>query len=204
MSNDALAPCYEWLERLVYGGALQRARLHGLATWRGDDPSKVLVLGDGDGRFLECALARWPAASFVSIDASAGMERLARRRGDPSRVRFVHRAIASGLAEIESNSADLVVSHFFLDCFEETSLRAWVPEIRRCLRPGRPWLVSEFDAVRWWQRAGLWVMYRFFRLTTETKACAFPTYRPLLRDEGWTCQESVRWWGGFLVSECWR
>ena len=57
MSYDTLAPYYRWLEGFTFGGVLQRARCAGLRWWKGESPRRVLLLGDGDGRFLREARA---------------------------------------------------------------------------------------------------------------------------------------------------
>lgn len=204
MSYDTLAPFYERLETWVFRGALQRARCEVLASWEGPGPREVLLLGEGDGRFLRAAVARWPEARFVVIDFSVGMRRQALRRVELPAVEWIAADVREGLVGRAAASADLVVSHFFLDCFSEATLRAWEPEVRRCLRPRGTWWISEFAADTRWQRLFLWVMYRCFRVATETEASAFPNYANLLDAEGWKREPRNAWWRGFIVAERWK
>ena len=42
---------------------------------------------------------------------------------------------------------DAVVTCFFLDCFQSSTLTDWVPHVRSALRPGGFWAVAEFCEV---------------------------------------------------------
>ena len=72
---DWLAPHYAWVETLTFGGRLHACRtalLGGVA-----DARRVLVLGEGDGRFLAAFLASNPVATVDVMDASPAMVRSA-------------------------------------------------------------------------------------------------------------------------------
>ena len=55
MGFNQLARPYRWLERAVFGGRLQRARCAHMQTFLAAE--SILLLGEGDGRFLEALLA---------------------------------------------------------------------------------------------------------------------------------------------------
>lgn len=129
---------------------------------------------------------------------------LARKRTDSSGVRFVRGDARVVLEELDSKSFDVIVSHFFLDCFALETLGELVPQIARCLRPGGHWFVSEFTAQTAWQRCVLWVMYRFFNLTTETEATLFPNYGDVMRSNGLEPARLGTWRAGFIVADDWR
>ena len=85
------------------------------------DARRVLVLGEGDGRFLAAFLAANRGAGVDVVDASAGMIALARRRvaGD-ERVRW---HLADGRRfEPPAAAFDLIVTNFWLDCFPAADL----------------------------------------------------------------------------------
>ena len=107
MSYDVLAPLYATLERLTFGRALQRARCAPLLAEV--TPSTVLVLGDGDGRFLEQAVGAWPRASFVVVDQSAAMLTMAKQRANRHDVRFLQADVRDGLGVLDSQVYDVVV-----------------------------------------------------------------------------------------------
>ena len=91
MNCDPLARWYRWLEYAGFGRALERTRLAFLDTTA--TATRVLVLGDGDGRFLRAFLKVNPRAEIDCVDSSAKMLALARQRvgaADAARVRFHH------------------------------------------------------------------------------------------------------------------
>ena len=74
-SFDLLAPAYQSLEQLAFGGLLhwcRTAHLARLAACR-----RALVLGDGDGRFLADLLRANPTLEVDSVDISPGISVLA-------------------------------------------------------------------------------------------------------------------------------
>ncbi len=75
---DWLAPHYAWVEAVTFGGLLQWCRTALLPDLA--DARRVLVLGEGDGRFLAAFLASNRAAKVDVVDSSAAMLALARRR----------------------------------------------------------------------------------------------------------------------------
>jgi SAM-dependent methyltransferase len=100
MSFDRIASNYQFFETIAFGNALQRARIAFISRIRDDE--RVLVLGEGDGRFLAELLRRKPEAEIDCIDASAAMIQSARSRAAviPSKARdlaSVHKRFASSL-----------------------------------------------------------------------------------------------------------
>ena len=201
MSYDRFAPLYRFAETLVFGRALQKARCAGL---RGEAPKRVLVIGDGNGRFLEQAVRAWPDAHFVSIDASEGMLRQAKKRVDKDRVRFIHADVVVGLNELENQTFEVIVTHFFLDCFREDSLEKLIPILARMRTKSGVWDITDFSDQSPHHRAMLWVMYRFFHTFTETPAKCLPDYRRILRAQGLVPEHLGSWRSGFVIAQRWR
>ena len=75
MSFELLAPHYRWLEWVLAGNTLQRCR----TAWldRVASAPAVLLLGEGNGRFLAECRRRLPQARITCVDASGRMLRLA-------------------------------------------------------------------------------------------------------------------------------
>ncbi|WP_422929115.1 class I SAM-dependent methyltransferase [Singulisphaera sp. PoT] len=201
---DALAPHYAWIEAVSFGGLLQwcRTALVGDLT----DARRVLILGEGDGRFLRALLAHNPSATVHVVDGSLSMVDLARRRAQCGRVTW-QVADARGI-EYPESEYDLVVTNFFLDCFDSGDLDRLIPRVAGALRPGGRWLLGDFrvPAGRM-ARAGAWVllaiMYGFFRLVTRLPASRLVDPRPSLLACGLTPLRAERRLGGFLTSELW-
>ncbi len=214
MNCDPIARAYRWLEYASFGRALERRREAFLPEIAG--ARRVLLLGDGDGRFLAAFLRANPAAQVDSVDSSARMLALAAARvrrcpGSAAtaewRVRF-HQADANRWQPPADARYDLIVTHFFLDCFEEHELARLIPSLAAAVAPGARWLVSEFRqpdrGLKAW-RARVWIsgLYRIFGLATGLQVRRLPDYRPLLMGQGFHLeQEELSDWG-LLASEWW-
>jgi SAM-dependent methyltransferase len=191
LNCDFLARWYRWLEYAAFGGALRRRREAFLFEL--GNPQKVLVLGDGDGRFLQAFCALYPEAQVDAVDSSERMIELARGRvGD--RVRF---HLADAREFVFEENYDLAVAHFFFDCFEEDELAALLSKVQ-----AKNLLVSEFQNTRWsWPVVrGLYV---FFRFTTGLRTRVLPDHRATLERLGFRMEKAETTLAGLLASELW-
>lgn len=198
MNCDRIARAYRWIEYLVYGRELERRRFRYLADVAG--ARRALLLGDGDGRFL----ARFRAASQASVDcvdSSARMLELARARAGDGCIRYFH-ADALTLA-LEGSTYDLIVAHFFLDCFNAPELELLIERVAASAQPGAFWLISEFRQPLW-ARPLLATMYLFFRAAADLENNRLVDHRPLLRRRGFTLLREETSRAGFIASELWR
>ena len=209
-----LAGIYEGLERLAYGNLLMRSRtalLNDLAH-----AEHVLILGEGDGRFLVQLLALSPSCSVTVLDSSAGMLGRAEARvrkklpGECSRVIFRH---ADALTEtFAPNTYDALVTCFFLDVFPATMLERLVPKLRHSLKPGGVWLVADFAAPqtleqplpRFYAQAMVPLMYAFFRVQTALPARTLVSPQPFLQSAGLRLEYTQTFRGGFVYAQTWR
>ena len=190
------------------GRALERRRWEFLPE--AADARRVLMLGEGDGRFLAAFLKANPRAEVDYVDLSARMLALAARRAGEStgRVHF-HHADARVWPLPDGAAYDLVVTHFFLDCFTTEQLATLLDRLAPATTVGARWIVSEFHqpghGIAAW-RASLWIggLYAFFGLATGLKVRQLPAYQPLLQAHGFHAQRTVTADAGLLVSELWR
>lgn len=206
MNFDRVARPYRFLERLVYGDALQASRLAHLGKIAGSP--RVLLLGDGDGRFLRALLEQAPAAKVEVVEASAKMIELAKRDlPEGSKVTFHHVRISD--FEL-AGEFDLVVSHYFLDCFDEGGIAAVVDQVAGGLKPGGHWLVSDFQMPDhgWLRRLRarflLRSMYLFFRVAAGLKAKRLVDPQSLLCGRGFALDSREISNVDFLRADCWR
>ncbi len=196
------------------GRSLERRRLEFL-----DDLTvarHILILGEGDGRFLQKLLEVNPSAHIDCVDSSGRMLEVARARAAAgrgaanaavARVRF-HHADARLWLPPADRRYDLVVTHFFLDCFSEEELHPLLERLAAATTLDAQWVVSEFRLPeRGWQawRARLWIggLYRLFGWTTGLRVRRLPLYRPLLERVGFRLARQVTVSAGLLVSERW-
>lgn len=208
---DWLAPHYAWVEAATFGRLLDWCRTALVGELA--DARRVLVLGEGDGRFVAAFLAANRGATVDVVDASPGMIALARQRvggvpGAAGRVRW-HVADARQIAP-PAPPYDLVVTNFFLDCFPVADLARLVPRFARCLAPGGRWLVGDFAVPsggrvrRAAARLALAGMYAAFHLTTRIPALRLADPGPLLRAAGLRVEREERRLAGFLTASLWR
>ena len=210
MSFDRLAPHYRWMEWLLAGGKLQRCR----TAFIGEIPAPrdVLMMGEGNGRCLIEMLRAFPTARFVCADASARMLECARARvrqaglGDAT-IEFIH-ADALGW-QPPGVRFDLLVTHFFLDCFTAEQLASLLPRLAAAAAPDARWLLADFcepssGFAKWRARRILQVMYFFFRRVTRLSALTLTPPDTFLERSGFAlCERRLSDWG-LLHSDLWR
>ncbi len=206
---DRLAPWYQWLERISYGPYLQWCRTALLPHLL--ESKSVLILGDGDGRFLEAFLKVNPHALVDSYDISPAMLTLARRRiakipGAIERV-TIHLADVR-TANYPGGKYDLIVTNFVLDCFPKAELEALIAKLIPSLTPQCQWLIGDFalppsNPARLLARIALWGMYQFFRIVTDLAARQLVDPEPILVQARFSCTHVQTRLNGFLRATLW-
>ncbi len=133
---DRLAGIYRGLEFAMFRWQLQHARIALLDKL--PRVQRALVLGDGDGRFLERFCRSQPACAVTSVEQSGRMLNAQRRRvatlQSPYETQFVQ--CDARYFKPENKAFDLLVCNFFLDCFTEIELGERMPQWLAGVRPG--------------------------------------------------------------------
>jgi tRNA (cmo5U34)-methyltransferase len=115
-------------------------------------------------------------------------------------------------ASLPEHSYDAIVTHFFLDVFDQKQLPTLVARLTASLEPGGLWLISDFARPQRVEGAAhrpgshllLPLMYTFFRLTTGLSTRTLISPQPHLHASGMGL-EKTRWFrGGFIYAERWR
>lgn len=195
MNCDRIARWYRWLEYAGFGRALQRRREAFLSDVA--DARRVLALGDGDGRALAALLASAPNTCVDYIDVSTRMLELARARAGAEHVNY--RNADARTARFPAAEYDLIVTHFFLDCFDETELEPLIARLTDAAAPQARWLISEFRGNGWLVRT----LYLFFRIATGLRTRRLVDHHPLLKRHGFRLIRNEDAWNGLLASELW-
>jgi ubiquinone/menaquinone biosynthesis C-methylase UbiE len=168
-----------------------------------------LVLGDGDGRFLEHLLSANPKLHATALDSSAEMLRLLCERCAPysNRLRTLH-TDALHFAPSPASGYDLVVTHFFLDCLTESQLDALVRRISPAFTPDALWLVSDFriphGSIRWPAQILVRSLYFAFRVITGLRTTRLPRHAPSLSAAGFESIDRQLFLSGILTTELWQ
>ncbi|MEZ0538922.1 methyltransferase domain-containing protein [Fibrella arboris] len=200
MTFDRVAPFYDLLARLAFGQSLRRAQLWGIDHIR--PGSRVLVLGGGTGGTLAHLLARQPSY-VLYVEASAVMLKMAKQRTQP------HAPVAFVLGTERDVPAmelfEYILLPFVLDVhLIDTLTTHMLPRLLAHLPAGGQLIVTDFDRPqRYWQRAYMWVMLRFFRLTAGIPVKTWTNWPQTLWQAGLVEQDVCLFRAGQVRSGCW-
>lgn len=205
---DRLAPIYRVLEFVAFGGDLERARFCHIDRLR--DRREILVLGEGDGRFVARLVGIAPQARIHCIDSSPAMLSKAAGRlsaADRERVTFT---CADALAlQLPPARYDAVTTLFFLDCFGREHVEAMTRRIGASLAPDAIWLFADFVLPPGgWRRlrARIWlaVLYTFFRWQTGLETRELPPSERAIEHVGFRAHLTREFQHGLLHSAVYR
>jgi ubiquinone/menaquinone biosynthesis C-methylase UbiE len=202
---DRVAPLYPALERWVFGSQLNRARRAFLDVVV--RANRILLVGEGNGRFLASLLAEKNDGYINVVEKSAVMIHLAKERtrklGD----------VGCGLKFIETDVLeycpverfDCVVTHFLLDLFNPPAQRTLIGRIAEVTAPGGTWINVDFLPARTVRGSILmWSQYAFFRLASRIQARRCFDESTAAAATGWTVAESISYLGGLVVAKRYR
>ncbi len=199
MNCDGIAPWYRWLEYIGFGRALERRRFAFLPDVA--DAQRILVLGEGDGRFLAKLVDQNRTALIDYIDLSEKMLELARSRAGTERVSYHH---ADALTiPLPAATYDLIVTHFFLDCLDETDAASLATKLATAVQPNAHWIVSEFRDRSLWSRVIVGVLYVCFRVATGLRTRRLIDHHKIFARQGICLLRDETSVGGLLTSELW-
>jgi hypothetical protein len=104
---------------------------------------------------------------------------------------------------------DLIVTHFFLDCFRADELSTFLPGLAASATEGARWLVCDFrEPEKGWQRGrariALFCMYTFFRHFTRISAARLTPPDELLRRSGFRLSARQVANFGLIHSDLWE
>ena len=170
------------------------------------------MLGDGDGRFLAALLAQNTTLVADAVDTSAAMLGLlctrCKRTAPNAGVRLkTHQTDALAyLASASLDPYDLIVTHFFLDCFTQSEVESLVRSMSCKVAPGAVWLISDFripaGALHYPARLFVGGLYLAFRLLTGLRTTRLPDCSTALASSFTLTAQSHSLFG-LLTSELW-
>jgi ubiquinone/menaquinone biosynthesis C-methylase UbiE len=207
---DRIAPHYRWIEGLLAGGQLQGARTAWLDAIRGHhSSSRVLIIGEGNGRFLQAFIQQCPNAAITCLDSSPRMIELARSRlgSRASNIEWVCAKVLQWKGP--PKTFDLVVTHFFFDCFEPDQVEAMVHHLAPMASPKAEWLMADFTAPdpgspSLLSRGLLALLFAFFNQTANVTARTLTPPDSWLQQQGFHLHRRRPFAFGLLHSDWWR
>jgi ubiquinone/menaquinone biosynthesis C-methylase UbiE len=199
------ARAYNLLEKLVFNDTLEKTRFACLDSI--SEAKRILLLGEGDGRFLEKLTSINPNCLVTVLDASPIMLALAKTKVPATFQGEIHFCKEDATkCTFPFEAFDAVVSHFFLDCFTEETLSALLEKLSSTLRPNGKWLIADFvepspNALRSLpQFLCLRILYAFFRLTCGIEARRVVSPHKTLRTHGLSESRCISFSKGLLTS----
>jgi len=195
---DRLAPYYDPLTRLVFGKAMIDSQVQFLSLVRSG--SKVLVVGGGTGKILK-KLSAIPGIAITYVDASVEMINRAKDQIDNSEcTTFYHTTINDFSI---NGQFDYIITPFFLDLFNELSLKLVMIKLHGYLKEDGLWLFTDFrlgsGLRKLWQLPLLMLMLIFFRLSCSIEASALQEFDKYFRQLGYSLDKEKLFYGEFIV-----
>lgn len=188
---------------------MQRCRLAFLHQFY--EPKNILILGEGPGRFLVECCRRFPDAQVTCLDSSEKMltqaaAQLASQRLKSDHVRFIKTDILTW--EPPVSAYDLIVTHFFLDCFRTDQLEVIIPKLALAAKPDANWLIADFQIAasgfkRLRSQFVLALLYLFFRVVTRLPASSLSSPDLFLQKAGFTLHRRIASDWDLLKSDWW-
>ena len=200
---DFVAPFYPLLERAAFGDGLTEARLASLKQVVSAE--RVLLIGEGNGRFLADCLKEKVGGSITVVDSSRKMLALLRTRirGIAARTQVeLHHADFRQWPS-PTPRFDVIVTHFFLDLFRPDSQRQLIEKITALAGAGTIWTNVEYRPViqsflhRWFD----WLQYRFDRLVSGIEADRHHDPALMIAERGWNIHEERQFCGGTIFAQ---
>ena len=209
MSFDLIARHYERIESIVFGEGLQRIRCSHMETFLGAE--SILLLGDGDGRFLKALLDSGCSAKIICVDSSQRMLNLAKSltKDSEQNVRFLFKNIHDYDLP-DSFIPDVIGAHFFLDCFSEDEILVILGRISGWCKEHTKLVISDFSIpekrrfTRVIAKLLAWKMIVFFRTFTGISAYKLPKIEQLLSEMRYKCLKKETLRNGFICSWVWE
>jgi cyclopropane fatty-acyl-phospholipid synthase-like methyltransferase len=211
MNCDFVAPYYQALEYVSFGKSLERRRWAFLSA--ATNSRNALLCGGGDGRFLARLLRANSGVRVDFVDLSPKMVDLAERRitamGRAFRARVRFHVADLRTFEPSPGTYDLVVTHFFLDCFSDSEVADLAVTLASWTVPQAQWIVSEFEQAQGrfaelWTNLVVRALYAAFRVSTNLQVTRLPRYEDALSSAGFHLQRREQALGGLLRSSLWQ
>lgn len=209
---DRIAWCYPFLERLMYGRRLHKARLSLAKPLT--KVNRILLLGEGNGQFLLWLLKHNPQAHITVLDSSPKMLDSARNRIDQHlpdalpRVSFIQKDVLQWHPE-PASPFDALACHYFLDQFTDDELHPLCEKLATATRPGGILHLVDFRVPKRGKqrkRAQLRLsfLYRAFQCVCDFPATSWHDPAPHMQAAGFTRGTSHLALNGGLESTSWH
>lgn len=208
---DGVASSYLFLETITFGNQLQKCRTSMISHLT--NSKRALVLGEGNGRFLEAFCKANPLAEILVIDESPRMLDLAKRRianANPPINNQIEFRCANVFEILPlSGTFDLIVCNFFLDCFTSSEIGHLMGLFRQMLFGEGLLVVGDFRKPHsiFGKIIGEFIlkfMHVFFQKTAGISATELTDLHAILLERSFQKAVEKKLFFGFLNSSIWK
>lgn len=203
-SFDRIAFLYDGLVKLVFGSVLRKAQCHFLEEL--PHHGRVLIMGGGSGWILEEIANSRKRLSIDYVEASEAMIKLAKERELELEVNFIH-----GNEEYPTTGQeyDVVVTPFFLDLFGPKRFLRSMEKLDLCLAKQGMWIFTDFyiptkGFARYYAKALIFVMYRFFRMCCGIDARKLPGFDQAFQQMNYEMKAEALYYFGIVRSRMYQ
>lgn len=181
---DRIVFIYDFLANLVFGKSIRKSQISFLKEITSDQ--SVLIMGGGTGWILE-EIAKHASPQITYIDSSANMIKRSRRRSYPwRRIQFIE-----GTQEDipKGKQFDVIITFYFLDLFEEETLKSVMKQLNGQLANNGLWLFADFNPdiqqeKNVLKKTLLRILFWFFKTTCKIQASRLGDFKNLFKEQG--------------------
>src|SRR5690606_29589081 len=176
---DKIAWIYDFLKYPIFGKAIEESQ--NILIPFIPAKAKVLIIGGGTGKLLPKILQQEKGVKITYMELSEQMIKAARKRLRPEQQSQVD-YMSGKIDVIVGKEFDVIITLFVLDMYSQEGLKELMRELDQLLKKNGLWLFADFDVisknpiVRKSQLFLVWLMYRFFALTTSLATKSLPDY----------------------------
>jgi tRNA (cmo5U34)-methyltransferase len=194
-----LAPIYDGLAKIIFGGSLRKAQL--LYLEEIPKNSHILILGGGTGWILEelDRLDKLLRITYVELSKTMMSKSMAKAPFKNIEVKFLH----GDAIDLDLPLCDVLVTNFFLDVFTEENLRLIMAKLNAVLLPNGRWLCTDFVLIgHFLKKMLIKFMYLFFRITANLEGNRLLDFEKYFEELEFKKARSKKYYAGMIEAAC--
>ena len=183
---DHIAPFYNIISKLVFRKELIKSQTIFLNSIPVN--SKICVFGGGQGEFLK-TLDTQKNLTIDYIDSSKKMLQIAKSKYQNSHdINFIHSN------KLPTQSYDVLIMFFVLDCFTYTNLENILQRSKLILKSKGLWFISDFyikSNQTLLRKTYINIMYFFFKIVSNIETSNLHDFFNLIEKSGWNISKEA-------------
>lgn len=207
---DRIAFIYDIIAGIASFDQINKSQLAFLSSI--STQSTCLILGGGTGYFLQKLLEQNTTIQVTYVDASQKMIEFAQKRIAEKKPYDAHRVtfVCKQVNVFEFDTYDSIVCNYFLDLFEEADVTMLIKKFKKHLKKDGILYITDFTMpirtgiIQWSAKAGLKVLYWFFKRTTSLSNNQLPDIESVVLKQDFIKLHSADFFKGILRCSLYR